>query len=233
MKSMLIGLAAAALLASAAQAAGTVHDAKSAFEALKGLAGDWTGTLLDEGKSKPASVRYEVTSGGSAVKETMNPGAKDEMVTMYHRDGDGLVLTHFCAIGNQPRSGAKGLFTSAWFPRVTRISGCPRWTILRIGLYRDAGSLIGASAEKRTVIRSANCPSPGLGQNTRRNAPTVPYRGGTARSTSASDAPRGHQNSSASELITQSAPYSVAARRAMRVRRACAFSEVTGNTLRG
>ena len=35
---------------------------------------------------------------------------------------------------------------------------------------------------------------------------TVPYRSGTAASTSRSDSPRGHQNSSASELITQSAP---------------------------
>ena len=75
------------------------------------------------------------------------------------------------SIGNHPRSGANGLSTSAWLPRVSRISGCPRWTILRIGLYSDAGSLIGASAEKRTVIRSANCSSPGLGKNTRRNAP--------------------------------------------------------------
>ena len=45
----------------------------------------------------------------------------------------------------------------------------------------------------------------------------MPYRGGTASSTSDSEAPRGHQNSSASELITQSAPYWVAASRAMRV----------------
>ena len=78
------------------------------------------------------------------------------------------------SIGNQPRSGANGLSTSAWLPRVSRISGCPRWMILRIGLYSDAGSLIGASAEKRTVIRSAKCSSPGRGQKTRRNAPTVP-----------------------------------------------------------
>ena len=55
-----------------------------------------------------------------------------------------------------------------------RISGCPRWTTLRIGLYSDAGSLIGASAENRTVMRSAKSSSPGRGQKTRRNAPTVP-----------------------------------------------------------
>ena len=51
----------------------------------------------------------------------------------------------------------------------------------------------------------------------RQNAWTIPYASGTAASTSFSDPPRGHQNSSASVLITQSAPYSVAARRAMRV----------------
>ena len=38
------------------------------------------------------------------------------------------------SIGNHPRSGAKGLSTSAWLPRVTWISGCPRWTTFRIGL---------------------------------------------------------------------------------------------------
>ena len=78
------------------------------------------------------------------------------------------------SIGNQPRSGANGLSTSAWLPRVSLISGWPRWMIFRIGLYSDAGSLIGASAEKRTVIRSAKSASPGRGQKTRRNAPTVP-----------------------------------------------------------
>ena len=65
--------------------------------------------------------------------------------------------------GNQPRSGANGLPTSAWLPRVRRISGCPRWITFLIGLYSEAGSLIGASAENRTVMRSANGPSPGRG----------------------------------------------------------------------
>ena len=26
-----------------------------------------------------------------------------EMITMYHPDGDGLALTHYCMLGNQPR----------------------------------------------------------------------------------------------------------------------------------
>ena len=58
--------------------------------------------------------------------------------------------------GNHPRKGANGLSMTAWFPRESRISGCARWMTLRIGLKSDAGSLIGASAEKRTVRRSAN-----------------------------------------------------------------------------
>ena len=33
----------------------------------------------------------------------MNPGTESEMINMYHLDGEDLVLTHYCAGGNQPR----------------------------------------------------------------------------------------------------------------------------------
>ena len=55
------------------------------------------------------------------------------------------------------------------------------------------------------------------GTKWRQHPRTTPKREGTAPSTSFNDPPRGHQNSSASELITQSAPKSVAASRAIRV----------------
>ena len=35
--------------------------------------------------------------------ETLFPGTPHEMVTMYHLDGSDLVLTHYCAAGNQPK----------------------------------------------------------------------------------------------------------------------------------
>jgi hypothetical protein len=35
--------------------------------------------------------------------ETHCPGVKQEMVTMYHLDGKNLLMTHYCAAGNQPR----------------------------------------------------------------------------------------------------------------------------------
>lgn len=70
--------------------------AHSAFEQLKGLAGTWNG---DD------SHRHDITvsAGGTVVKEVMMPGTAHEMINMYFLDGDRLLLTHYCAGGNQPQ----------------------------------------------------------------------------------------------------------------------------------
>ena len=39
--------------------------------------------------------------------ETLFPGAPHEVTTIYHRDGNDMVLTHDCAGGNQPRMRAR------------------------------------------------------------------------------------------------------------------------------
>src|SRR5262249_8542890 len=44
---------------------------------------------------------------GSAVREVMFPGQPEEMTNVYHMDGPTMVMTHYCAIGNQPRLRAK------------------------------------------------------------------------------------------------------------------------------
>jgi hypothetical protein len=72
------------------------------FEALKQLAGDWVKVGKDGKPTGPVISSIRVTSGGSAVEETMFPGSDHEMVTMYHLDGKDLVLTHYCSLGNQP-----------------------------------------------------------------------------------------------------------------------------------
>ncbi|HLJ12135.1 MAG TPA: hypothetical protein VKU82_13155 [Planctomycetaceae bacterium] len=81
----------------------------AAFEQFKQLAGEWVGKEV-KGPNAGIEVRvaYKVTSAGSAVVETLFPGTEHEMVTVIHRDGDDLVLTHYCALGNQPQMKASG-----------------------------------------------------------------------------------------------------------------------------
>lgn len=76
-------------------------DAARAFEKLKGLAGDWHMPAAPD--APPGVVRYEVVSGGTVVQEILFPGSAHEMRSMFHRDGQDLVMTHYCAMGNQPR----------------------------------------------------------------------------------------------------------------------------------
>jgi hypothetical protein len=80
----------------AMQSPGT--QAAKTFEQLKALDGTWTGTL---GEQQGTHV-FRVSAAGSVVMETMGPGTGYEMINMYHLDGDDLVLTHYCAAGNQP-----------------------------------------------------------------------------------------------------------------------------------
>ena len=47
---------------------------------------------------------YGVTAAGTAVMEALFPETDHEMLTVYHLEGNDLVLTHYCAMGNQPRS---------------------------------------------------------------------------------------------------------------------------------
>ena len=74
-----------------------------AFETMKKLAGTWV--AADEGGKPTDQVMsiIKVTSGGSAVHETLFPGQPHEMVSIYTVDGPDLVMTHFCVLGNQPR----------------------------------------------------------------------------------------------------------------------------------
>jgi hypothetical protein len=79
-------------------------ESSSRFERLKGLAGDWQiASSHDAAQKGKIAARYHLTAGGSALVETIFPGEEMEMVTVYHRDGDQILLTHYCHIGNQPR----------------------------------------------------------------------------------------------------------------------------------
>ena len=90
------------LAASAAQAG------PSAFDRFKALEGTWVaaedGPMVKKGD--PVAT-YHLTGGGTAVVEELFAGTPHAMTTVYHRDGNDLVLTHYCMSGNQPRMRAK------------------------------------------------------------------------------------------------------------------------------
>ncbi|HEX4591125.1 MAG TPA: hypothetical protein VH120_14400 [Gemmataceae bacterium] len=84
------------------------HDsANPAFEKFKQLAGEWVAKQKGE-DGKEVHVSYKVTSGGSAVVETIMPGGEHEMVSVIHPDGGDVILTHYCMLGNQPQMRASG-----------------------------------------------------------------------------------------------------------------------------
>ena len=81
---------------------------QSALEAFKKLSGDWVGKGTAGPGGDAPRVNFRVTAGGSAVVETELPGTDQEMITVIHPDGDDLVLTHYCHLGNQPQMRAPG-----------------------------------------------------------------------------------------------------------------------------
>jgi len=92
-------LAPVMLAVKADSGASLAPDTQAAWDNLKKLDGEWEGT----GNGSPAKVIYRLVSNGNTVMETLFPGTPHEMITMYHLDGPQLVLTHYCAAGNQPR----------------------------------------------------------------------------------------------------------------------------------
>ena len=87
----------------AALCAAAQSGSKKPFDAMKSLAGTWQGK---NSQDKPVQVSYRVTANGSAIMSEITgamEGQEHDMVTMIHMDGGRLLLTHYCASGNQPR----------------------------------------------------------------------------------------------------------------------------------
>ncbi len=69
---------------------------------VKSLVGTWEG-YNDGEKDKPVLLEYQLSGDGSVVVEKIFKGTPKEMVTAYHQNGDSLMLSHYCMLGNQPR----------------------------------------------------------------------------------------------------------------------------------
>jgi hypothetical protein len=76
------------------------------FAKMSSLVGEWKGTSMDK---KPATVTYTLVSDNSALMEKLAMVGESEMVTMYHPDGDHLMMTHYCSAHNQPRMRAQAV----------------------------------------------------------------------------------------------------------------------------
>ena len=78
-------------------ASATKAPGNAGFEKMKTLVGDWKGKTAE---GADITITYRLVAAGSAVEEHLSFA---DMITMYHVDGANLMLTHYCAAGNQPR----------------------------------------------------------------------------------------------------------------------------------
>lgn len=74
-----------------------------AFDAMKKLVGDWSQADEHGKPTGPVVSSMKLIANGSVLHETLFPGTAHEMVSVYHMDGQGMICTHYCALGNQPR----------------------------------------------------------------------------------------------------------------------------------
>jgi len=74
------------------------------LKAISALEGTWVQVTPrpPEGQ-KPVTLVFRPTAGGSAVMETLGSGSDHEMLNVYTEDEKGVLLTHYCIMGNQPR----------------------------------------------------------------------------------------------------------------------------------
>ena len=77
--------------------------ASATLERIKKLEGTWTLPASEGTGGAAMNITFKSTAGGSAVIETMFPGSKEEMINLYTADGEKIVLTHYCMLGQQPR----------------------------------------------------------------------------------------------------------------------------------
>lgn len=75
-------------------------DAHKSFEMLKGMEGNWVGK---NNQGQPLEISFRMTAGGSALMSEIHGHGPENMITMFHMDGDRLIMTHYCGAGNQPR----------------------------------------------------------------------------------------------------------------------------------
>ncbi len=75
--------------------------AKNAFEHFKKLEGIWAAKST-KGWEEKATFKT-IAAGSIVIEEGVNAHPGETMLTVFHLDGDRLMLTHYCVAKNQPR----------------------------------------------------------------------------------------------------------------------------------
>lgn len=90
------------LVAFGSSSSGLAKDLSPAetFEELKKLCGEWKGTTANGGAEK---ITYRLIAADTVLLESWVLSSGREALTIYHRDGNDLIATHYCPRGNQPR----------------------------------------------------------------------------------------------------------------------------------
>jgi hypothetical protein len=121
------------LLITSAVLTGTVSyasDAQQIFKSTKALEGDWILSAADKQQGKATkhklvaplvgtdavAMKFKLVGKGSTVQESLLPGTKKEMVSMYHcKDAPctQIKATHYCVKQNQPEMLADPISTSS------------------------------------------------------------------------------------------------------------------------
>ncbi len=73
------------------------------FNGLEAIEGNWKLVKATSEQEQNFRLRYHFIARNSALVEVYGDPAKQTTETIFHRDGEALMATHYCARGNQPR----------------------------------------------------------------------------------------------------------------------------------
>lgn len=73
------------------------------FNGLEAIEGNWKLVKATSEQEQNFRLRYHFIARNSALVEVYGDPAKQTTETIFHRDGEVLMATHYCARGNQPR----------------------------------------------------------------------------------------------------------------------------------
>ncbi len=120
------------------------------------LPGTWT---LDAKKSS-FRVEYRIIANGSALIEDWGVGSAHETATVFHPDKTDLLLTHYCAQGNQPRLKAASVTAKEIVFRFVDVTNkAPEQAMLiertlhfNANAFDDTETYLGADGQKDTTV---------------------------------------------------------------------------------